>query len=150
MRQCRACQQSKPLAEYNDHPKARGGKDTICRECAKAYKRDWYRKNTERRLERNRKWAEENREQVQEISRAGALRRQYGLTVGEYDALLAGQDGRCAICRKPPGRHRLSVDHCHETGRVRGLLCKKCNTGIGMLGDTEERIRAVLKYLSMD
>ncbi len=62
-----------------------------------------------------------------ESARAGHLRRTYGLTEADYDALLRNQGGRCAICRKPPAKRRLEVDHNHKTGEVRGLLCWYCN-----------------------
>ena len=55
------------------------------------------------------------------------VRRTYGLTEGEYAAILAAQDGRCAICTRRPRSRRLAVDHDHETGKVRGLLCYTCN-----------------------
>lgn len=65
-----------------------------------------------------------------------------------YDELNLSQDGKCAICDKPCTVNSvLSVDHCHETGKIRGLLCNKCNTGIGLLGDNIEGVQAALDYL---
>lgn len=58
------------------------------------------------------------------------VERTYGLAPGEYDRMLAAQDGRCAICAKQPRTKRLSVDHDHRTGRVRALLCQPCNRGL--------------------
>ena len=58
------------------------------------------------------------------------VERTYGLEPGEYDRMLEAQDGRCAICGKQPRTKRLSVDHDHNTGRVRGLLCQPCNRGL--------------------
>ena len=61
--------------------------------------------------------------------------------------MLADQDGKCAICTKPfPGR--IAIDHDHRTGRVRGLLCTSCNTGIGKLGDDPELLLRAISYLS--
>jgi hypothetical protein len=83
--------------------------------------------------------------------RRARLERGYVLTAVEYDLLLAEQEGRCAICRRPPeqapGTPRLYVDHCHESGRVRGLLCNPCNRGMGVLGDDPARLRAAAAYL---
>lgn len=79
--------------------------------------------------------------------------KKYGLTLSEYGALLAEQNAQCAICSKPEtqirhGRPRLlSVDHCHSTGRVRGLLCSKCNIGIGHAGDDIAILEAMIRYL---
>ena len=64
-------------------------------------------------------------------SRDNYLRRKYNITEAEYDALLAAQGGVCAICGKRPGRVRLGVDHDHATGKVRGLLCVRCNKALG-------------------
>ena len=77
------------------------------------------------------------------------LIRRYTLTLDGYDELLRGQGGRCAICfEKPRGDENLCVDHDHETGRIRGLLCHSCNRGIGLLGDNVPRLRAAVSYLT--
>lgn len=80
--------------------------------------------------------------------------RTYGLTEQDYRRILDKQGGVCGICRQPERRtdrkgapHALSIDHCHLTGEVRGLLCKDCNAAIGMLGDTLERVEAAVAYL---
>jgi hypothetical protein len=69
----------------------------------------------------------------------------YGLTVAQLDALTIAQLGRCAICGVE--LHAMQIDHNHETGVVRGLLCVTCNTGLGKLGDSVERLEAALAYL---
>jgi hypothetical protein len=73
------------------------------------------------------------------------LMKRYGLSRADFDAMAAAQDGECALCRKVP--RKLHVDHCHETGRVRGLLCPRCNTALGALGDTEDGLLAALRYI---
>lgn len=89
------------------------------------------------------------------------LLRVFGITLAEYDRLLDAQNGVCVICGNPPAlalglrsrrqgravRPRLVVDHDHETGEVRGLLCTPCNRGIGFLNDDPKRVRAALDYL---
>ena len=65
-----------------------------------------------------------------------------------FEKLNALQGGLCAVCKKPCSTNTaLSLDHCHETGRIRGLLCMNCNTGIGRLGDNVEGLQAALDYL---
>lgn len=68
-------------------------------------------------------------------------------TQEDYDKLLATQNGVCAICIKPPKTRALAVDHDHNTGVVRGLLCGKCNTGLGLLGDTVDSLTIATQYL---
>lgn len=83
----------------------------------------------------------------QVVSREQRLKLRYKLRPGEYEALLAAQGGTCAICLQPPP-YKLFVDHCHETGRVRGLLCAPCNSGLGMLRDRPERAARAAIYLA--
>lgn len=84
-----------------------------------------------------------------------SLKRHYGITVEEYCAMHEAQNGVCAICGKPElsvdGRtgnvRRLAVDHCHESNKIRGLLCAMCNTGIGALGDDIANLLSAIEYL---
>lgn len=81
------------------------------------------------------------------------LKRNFGMSVEEYDAISAKQGGRCAICRQPEtvvmrGKlMRLAVDHCHSGGHIRELLCSACNTGLGSFRDDPERMEAAIAYL---
>ena len=77
------------------------------------------------------------------------IRRKYGITQQHYDDMLKKQNGGCAICGKteePDGR-RLAIDHCHTTGKVRGILCNNCNNGLGSFGDNIEGITKAIQYL---
>ncbi|MFD8811901.1 endonuclease VII domain-containing protein [Streptomyces sp. NPDC059627] len=76
--------------------------------------------------------------------RAGHLKRNYNLTEAERDAMIAAQYGLCAICLDAPPVH---VDHCHKTGRVRGVLCFNCNSAIGKLRDKPDAARRAAAYL---
>lgn len=77
------------------------------------------------------------------------LKKKYGLTQGDYNRILAEQDGKCAICETTePGRYdRFRVDHCHETNKVRGLLCDSCNLMLGKAKDDPEILRRAVAYL---
>jgi hypothetical protein len=75
------------------------------------------------------------------------LRRKYGTTLAEYGQLLASQGGVCAICCEAPEGYELHLDHCHVTGRVRGLLCARCNTALGKFRDDPVILRAAVNYI---
>ena len=104
------------------------------------------------------RWADGHRSAADgaEPRRNARLKHRYGITAAEYDALFAAQHGVCAVCRKPSGsseqpqhwKNKLAIDHCHETGKIRGLLCNGCNTGIGLLG-TESVALAAAQYLRL-
>jgi Recombination endonuclease VII len=95
-----------------------------------------------------RRWYEANEARAH----AGALRRRYGLSLQDYDDLLARQNGGCGICRRKPKKkgkrkRRLCVDHDHRTRKIRGLLCINCNTGLGCFGDSPKFLRMAADYL---
>jgi hypothetical protein len=76
------------------------------------------------------------------------LKRTYGLTIKEYEAMLTGQGGVCRICKPPPPKGgKLHVDHDHNTGKVRGLLCRNCNHGLGNFKDNPFLLIEAYKYL---
>ena len=82
-----------------------------------------------------------------EVEQDWYLRTEYGISLAEYNALRTKQKGLCAICRKSQ-KKRLSVDHCHTTGRVRGLLCDRCNHGLGHFKDEIAFLQRAIKYLA--
>lgn len=102
-------------------------------------------KDPVRQREYQREWRAKNPEKVAEMRFRERLR-VYGLTPETYQALLDSQGNACAICERGFGS-TPHIDHCHETGKVRGVLCVDCNTSLGKLGDTVESIRKVLRYL---
>ncbi len=73
--------------------------------------------------------------------------RKLGLTIEIYDAMLIEQDNVCKLCKRPPRTMKLAVDHCHDTGKVRGLLCTNCNTAIGVIEKNQGRMREILEYV---
>lgn len=76
--------------------------------------------------------------------------RQYGMNDAIYAAMLASQGGRCAICRTDtPSTRRdyFDIDHCHRTGKIRGLLCETCNRAIGLMKDDAQRLRDAADYV---
>lgn len=87
--------------------------------------------------------------EYREKYRAYTLKKKYGMTVKEYDAMFEAQGMRCAICRSDDPRWKKGwhVDHCHESGVVRGILCQKCNLMIGMAADNMATLARAIEYL---
>ena len=80
--------------------------------------------------------------------RKSNLKRKYGISLEQYDAMLAAQDHGCAICAgQSAGGRRLAVDHCHTTGKVRSLLCQDCNLALGYIKDDPEHAERLAAYL---
>jgi Recombination endonuclease VII len=118
--------------------------DPDFREKARATKRAYWATHKDAanaRLRERRKTDPKFREREREY-RA----RRYGMSIADYDALLARQGGVCAICRQKSDR-RLKIDHCHVTNQVRGLLCHQCNVGLGNFDDDTDRMRMAIEYL---
>ena len=113
------------------------------------------RREPEKVRARDRAWAHRNAEKVkiknasvyQTSGRKHLLKKKYGMTLEQYDALLAQQKGVCAVCGDPPGARALHVDHCHASGLVRGLLCVGCNMALGALKEDPLRMRALEAYI---
>lgn len=79
--------------------------------------------------------------------KAANLLKNYGLTLVDWNRMFDAQKGKCAICNCEPESKELFVDHSHETGQVRELLCQKCNTGLGMFRESREFLSSAFKYL---
>ena len=84
--------------------------------------------------------------QCKKCKRDENYKKQYGISLDDYNKMLSEVDNTCEICNEPDST-RLAVDHCHTTGQVRGLLCRKCNTAIGLLRDRIDLLESAIKYL---
>jgi Recombination endonuclease VII len=156
---CKVCGDFKPLEDFYANPAGRQGRCPECKECTKARRKVWYQRNREREIARVGAWQRRNPEKLAAQRRQSTdvrarkyrewhLRKRFGLTIDVYGALLAAQDGTCAICSTPTENDSaLHVDHDHETGRVRGLLCMRCNNALGLLRDDPEVLSNAVDYL---
>lgn len=98
---------------------------------------------------RTRAYRDRNREADKLKRKDYQLRVTYGITLAEFLAMYEAQGSACALCRKPvPVERNRHVDHCHDSGRIRGILCFDCNKGLGLLGDSPESIRRALDYVA--
>jgi Autographiviridae endonuclease VII len=98
---------------------------------------------------RRRAYHQAHKQEISVRRQGGHLKRRYGISRADYVALLKRQGGVCAICGKP-SKKTLCVDHCHSTGRIRGLLCRKCNFGLGCYAEDQAAMIAALAYLGHD
>lgn len=165
---CRTCGDEKANAEMA----LKSGKPTwTCKACVNAYAREWRLRNPNRTAEYTRRkverpgFREGHREKMRARyhrmgpaeNRDRQLRRNYGISLAEYEERLRQQGGVCAICGTEPEcadrvdarwvDSLLVVDHCHATGVVRGLLCSTCNLAIGYLKDDPNRMMSAAAYV---
>lgn len=133
-------------------------------EQSRKYAREYYEQNRDRLLPKARERARAYREANRELLNAKARERYrrdpirhsaqvlgVDVDLAWFEATLTAQSGACAICREPSKQHRrLSVDHDHRTGLARGLLCHRCNLGLGHFEDDVERLRTAIAYLDRD
>lgn len=146
-KKCSRCQIEKDLTAFCKHRRSKDGHNNVCKECVKQY--------SEENKEKVRKYKSEyyyaNREKCIEKDRKNKLKKKYNVTVEWYDAQLKAQNGKCLICETTEGGGRsssLHVDHDHVTGEVRGLLCRSCNTGIGLFKENTELLKNAIKYVN--
>jgi len=124
------------------HPDRKYYAKDRCRSC---YRKYTYHENPTPYIFRTKKYREENPDKAKAIDFAKNLKANYGLTVEQYNTLVTNQDGKCNICGvllEVP-----LVDHCHKTGKVRALLCRPCNSGLGMFRDDLTLLRRATDYL---
>lgn len=140
MKQCGVCHEVKPFSHFGVNRQRKDGLQAECRPCRRAASRARYAADKAAQGEGQR-WR--------------SVKSLYGLTRDGWMALFDAQNGQCAICPRmliiPQGgrrdKDRTVIDHDHETGQVRGLLCGHCNLGIGYLADHPDRLRAAADYL---
>jgi len=137
---CCKCGATKPLTEFYRNKAKVDGRSTYCAGCERVQTRLWQSTNPAKVAATRKRWGAKSFD----YRRAYHRKWKYGLVADDYDDLLAAQDGRCAICleRKP-----LSVDHDHRSGKVRGLLCAKCNSAIGLVGEDPAVLGRAIAYL---
>lgn len=125
MKVCKTCILEQDTSNFHKCAANKDGLHTICKTCDGIRLKSWYRDNAKH-------------------VRKTFLKRQYGLSVEELELMYKQQENMCKICGL---ENKLAVDHCHTTGRVRGLLCQKCNQGLGNFKDNTEYLLKAIEYL---
>lgn len=149
IKECRKCNRKLSVENFFKYQKSKDGKDGYCKECRKVYQMDWsknnqdkvklkrkvyYLKNSaalqDKRREREKNNPEKSKQQRAIYARRYLLKSKYGLTETSYEKIFDSQQGKCAICGLKSEKV-LRVDHNHKTGRIRSLLCDRCNIKLG-------------------
>ena len=131
---CSQCGVNKPITDFGMRNNRVSGRTSACLACLGQY---------------SRRCSPVAGSYSPEYHRRRNLRRLYGITPEQFDAILCEQGGVCASCGGPPfGKAgKYHVDHCHATGRIRGLLCHKCNVALGMASDNVDYLNKLITYL---
>lgn len=145
MKLCRKCEQLKEETEFALRGAGKRRNDE-CKKCYNATAKRRYRSSPEQ-LQKNRADAKAYRDAHPDLYRDSKLRTTFGIGLSDYNDMLSQQNGRCAICKRLPGKRRLGVDHDHKTGKVRGLLCGPCNVILGFVDDNPEALLDAMFYL---
>lgn len=135
---CARCKTVKLKDQFGSNPKNVSGLMSWCRDCNKSHVKSYYERHPEKKTGPN------------GIGRRHALKRKYGLTIEQWEELFDSQDRKCAICFS--GENNFSaanfhVDHNHETGAIRGILCGSCNVSLGHFKDDVKILRSAIDYL---
>lgn len=130
-KQCQFCKKTKSLDNFFKKNNSRDGFGSYCKDC---------------KLKKNTISWKANKHKHIEQRKNSHLEKKYGITLKEYKKILSNQNGVCLICRNKDIR-KLAVDHNHKTGEIRGLLCGKCNQGIGLFNDDIKILRRAIEYL---
>jgi len=152
MKKCNKCGVEKSFSEFQPNKKYKDGYKTWCKPCESEYNEKYHKQHADKRVTYTKEWHLNNPEAKKQHKLNGRntwLQQQYGIDLDTYNKMLFEQNGCCAIC----GLHHseenkaLAVDHCHTTGKVRGLLCINCNHMLGKAKDNVETLKAAIKYL---
>lgn len=136
MKKCSKCKKIKQTQEFNPDKRSKDGCYSSCRIC-KNKECATYRKNNPDKIKTSgKKWRDKNPTWFREND----LKNEYGMSLNEYNQMFNNQNGCCAICKKHQSNFKkvLAVDHSHKTGKVRKLLCHKCNNAIGLFLDNSQ------------
>ena len=158
MKVCSKCGEEKE-SFYKDK-NAAGGIRSSCRDCDIKKSSNWNKNNSIGHTLHQKRWREDNRQASRDQRnnyvknsplsvKSTNLKSSYGISLDQYNEMLIKQDYKCAICEKHVSslKRDLCVDHCHDSLKIRGLLCSTCNTGIGMLGDKSPTVIRAVEYL---
>lgn len=145
---CSSCLVGLPISCFEKAKYYKDGYRGECRSCRRVKAME-YKKRPENK-QKIKHWVASTKKKDPDYYRNSMLKNKYGITLEQFKQMSTRQDHKCALCFFPASKMRhkaLCVDHCHETGRVRGLLCHPCNTLLGRIGDNIEGATRMLEYV---
>lgn len=144
-KKCTVCKIIKPLNDFHNRKVASDGKRSDCKECSIKASLKYNKTNPDKISANNKKWRVIHKTKLKFMR----LKYKFGITQEEYQNFLIKQNDSCAICQIPQKKLNrfLNVDHCHKTNKIRGLLCEKCNMGIGLFNDSIKLLTKTINYL---
>lgn len=152
---CCRCKIEKDLNFFGKDKSSTDGLTYACKKCRNQAYNNYYQINSDRAREKNQRSSERRKKYYKsekgiESSRRAHLKRTFNITLEEYETMSEIQNHVCYICGKTEMNNKnkvLCVDHCHETNKIRGLLCGLCNAGIGHFKDDINLLKQAIKYL---
>ncbi len=153
MRKWGSCKEEKDPSEFGKNSAGKDGLANSCRDCANRYQRENYMYKLgyrEKKSVWSKEWIDKNKDTLEYRKRVrGYSIKIYGLTIADFDAMCVAQAECCLCCGKYVGWEKLVVDHDHKTGRVRGLLCSHCNSGLGLFDESKYKLEQAVLYLEL-
>ena len=145
-RQCPKCKEEKLFSAFGKDKSKKTGLSSHCLDCVLKTRKASYAKNLDVEKQKLKAYYHSNKDQF----RAYSLKALYGISADAYKEMLVQQKDACKICKTHTNnlKRKLFVDHCHETGKVRGLLCQHCNTMLGNAKDNLLVLQSAINYLS--
>ena len=143
---CSRCKKAKQTSLFQKDSRALAGLSSKCKECIKERRQKQKEYDKAYWL----KWSGKNIAKLKERDRSYNLKRKFNMSTDDYQKMLEQQGGRCATCDKEKSSNgkRLAVDHCHTTGKIRGLLCNECNTSLGLLKENTDILQELINYIN--
>jgi hypothetical protein len=147
--QCTRCGEWKPLEDFYKHKKTKSGRNSHCKACENKRSAGFRATDRFKEWESEYKQTDRAKTAIRRSRRKADLKKKYGMSPDDYEAMLKKQNGVCAVCGRvdPKPTHCLSVDHDHKTGATRELLCSTCNTILGFVDDNLEWLQKLMDYV---
>lgn len=147
MKSCKKCKELKPFSEYTKNKQKKDGYNIYCRICCNLKTQNWRELNPSKYQVSRKKYRDYTKEEQKDYM----LRMRYGITLEEKNQMFLNQNNKCKLCQNVESDNKgFVVDHCHKSGKIRGILCSYCNKALGMFKDDPSFLEKAINYLKGD